>query len=109
MVRSKDMFNDHRKNELESAKKASIKRISYKEKIVSLVRNIEKDKKAFEVLKKIEPQYCFPEFILAIGEAPIYYIEYILKKYSNNDQYSMKNIHRDFLNNILTNKLKENE
>lgn len=104
---NKIMFNDIRQKELEEAGEAAVKRISYREKIVNLVKALKEtkeDSKQFDYLSKKEPFYCFPQYILAVGEAPIWYIEHVLKKYSEDDQYNMKQIHRIFLEGILLNK-----
>lgn len=112
MGKSKIMFNNIRQKELDEAGEAAVKRVEYKQRLVQLVKGLKEKKDdsfMFHTLVKIEPYYCFAQYILAVGEAPIWYIEHVLKKYSEDDQYNMKQIHKTFLEGMLLRKKNKNK
>jgi hypothetical protein len=105
MGATKQMFNDHRQNEIDEAEFKAIKRNKIRKRLIELTKSLtdesEKCKTILSFIEEIEPWYMFDEYVLAVAVSPLWNFERVMKKYSENDTYTIKQKNRLFLEGKL--------
>lgn len=98
---SKTIFNDVRENELNEAEEAAKKRLFFRNRLIELTRKLRDDNSVLSKIEKSEPFTMFDSYVLAVGESPIWNIKRVLKKYTQDNTFNIKNTYKIFLETII--------
>lgn len=91
MGASKAMFNNIRQQEIDKAGEAAIKRAMFRNMLLNKTKQLTDtiDKKLLSTIEKLEPFTIWDTYLLAVMESPLWNMERVLKKYTQDDQYNI--------------------
>lgn len=85
------MFNDIRQQEIDKAGEAAKKRDMFRNMLLNKTKQLTDtiDENLLSTIEKLEPFTIWDAYLLGVMESPLWNMERVLKKYTQDDQYNI--------------------